>query len=155
LRLPLLELAIPALKQLNQHQFVELKKNLVLLAQAYRVVSLMEWSLFRILERNVQGPRPLEGQYRLSTMSEECRVLLSALAHAGQDDPVLAARALANACGGPALRAIHLARPQPRTKEPRRRTETSKPTTTPAKATLAQSHGHLHRPQRPHQCRRG
>ncbi|MFT5781975.1 MAG: hypothetical protein ACI9EB_001349 [Pseudomonas sp.] len=42
MRLPLLELAIPALKQLNQHQFVELKKNLVLLAQADRVVSLME-----------------------------------------------------------------------------------------------------------------
>lgn len=98
LRLPLLELAIPALKQLDQHQFVELKKNLVLLAQADRVVSLMEWSLFRILERNVQGPRPMNGQYRLTAMREECRVLLSVLAHAGQDDPELAAQAVANAC---------------------------------------------------------
>jgi uncharacterized tellurite resistance protein B-like protein len=38
------------------------------------------------------------GQYRLSEMAEECAVLLSALAHAGHDDPRLAAQALAQAC---------------------------------------------------------
>jgi Zn-dependent protease with chaperone function len=98
LRLPLLELAIPALKQLDQQQFSEIKKNLVLLAQADRVVSLMEWSLFRILERNVQGSLPISGQYRLMAMAEECAVLLSALAYAGHDDPKLAAQAFAQAC---------------------------------------------------------
>lgn len=98
LRLPLLDLLIPALKQLDRQQFTELKHNLVLLAQADQVVSLMEWSLFRILERSVQGPRALEGQYRLSEMAAECAVLLSALAHAGQDDPEMAAQALNKAC---------------------------------------------------------
>jgi Zn-dependent protease with chaperone function len=98
LRLPLLDLLIPALKQLDRQQFIELKHNLVLLAQADQVVSLMEWSLFRILERSVQGPRPVDGQYRLSEMAAECTVLLSALAHAGQADPNLAAQALSKAC---------------------------------------------------------
>lgn len=116
LRLPLLELAIPALKQLDTQQFVELKKNLVLLAQADRVVSLMEWSLFRILERNVQGPRPIEGQYRLSEMAAECAVLLSALAHAGHDDPSLATHALAKACAALPFEPLTLMAPSPELK---------------------------------------
>jgi hypothetical protein len=98
LRLPLLDLAIPALKQLDPQQFAELQRNLVLLAQTDQVINLMEWSLLRILRRNVQGQRPLDGQYRLMDMPAECGVLLSALAHAGHNDPQLAAQALAKAC---------------------------------------------------------
>ncbi|OHC34278.1 MAG: peptidase M48 Ste24p [Pseudomonadales bacterium RIFCSPLOWO2_12_59_9] len=116
LRLPLLELAIPALKQLAPQQFVELKKNLVLLAQADRVVNLMEWSLFRILERSVQGPRPIDGQYRLSEMAAECAVLLSALAHAGHHAPELAAQALAKACAALPFEPLTLAARSPELK---------------------------------------
>ncbi|MDP3846870.1 MAG: M48 family metallopeptidase [Pseudomonas sp.] len=113
LRLPLLELAIPALKQLDRQQFTELKKNLVLLAQADQVVNLMEWSLFRILERSVQGPRPIDGQYRLSEMAAESAVLLSALAHAGHDDPKFAAQALAKACAALPFEPLTLAARSP------------------------------------------
>ena len=98
LRLPLLELAIPALKQLDPEQFSQLQRHLVLLAQADKVISLMEWSLLRILQRSVQGPRPVDGQYRLIDMPAECGVLLSALAHAGHTDAEQAAQALAKAC---------------------------------------------------------
>ncbi|MBX9753263.1 MAG: M48 family metalloprotease [Pseudomonadaceae bacterium] len=116
LRLPLLELAIPALKQLDRQQFTELKNNLVLLAQADQVVSLMEWSLFRILERSVQGPRPIDGQYRLSEMGAESAVLLSALAHAGHDDAKVAAQALAKACAALPFEPLTLAARSPELK---------------------------------------
>jgi Zn-dependent protease with chaperone function len=110
LRLPLLDLAIPALKQLDRAQFAELQSNLVLLAQADRVVNLMEWSLFRILQRNVQIQRPLDGRYKLIQMTEECGVLLSALAHAGHDDPQMAAQALAQACAALPFEPLSLAK---------------------------------------------
>lgn len=109
LRLPLLELAIPALKQLDPEQFAQLQRHLVLLAQADKVISLMEWSLLRILQRNVQGPRPVDGQYRLIDMPAECGVLLSALAHAGHTDTEQAAQALAKACAALPFEPVSLA----------------------------------------------
>jgi Zn-dependent protease with chaperone function len=109
LRLPLLDLAIPALKQLDPEQFAELQRNLVLLAQTDRVISLMEWSLLRILQRNVQGPRPLDGQFRLMDMAAECGVLLSALAHAGHNHAELATQALAKACAALPFEPLSLA----------------------------------------------
>jgi Zn-dependent protease with chaperone function/uncharacterized tellurite resistance protein B-like protein len=109
LRLPLLELAIPALKQLDPEQFSQLQRHLVLLAQADKVISLMEWSLLRILQRNVQGPRPVDGQYRLMEMAAECAVLLSALAHAGHQDSEQAAQALAKACAALPFEPVSLA----------------------------------------------
>ena len=109
LRLPLLELAIPALKQLDPEQFSQLQRHLVLLAQADKVISLMEWSLLRILQRNVQGPRPIDGQYRLIDMPAECGVLLSALAHAGHTDTEQAAQALAKACAALPFEPVSLA----------------------------------------------
>jgi Zn-dependent protease with chaperone function len=109
LRLPLLELAIPALKQLDPEQFAQLQRHLVLLAQADKVISLMEWSLLRILQRNVQGPRPIDGQYRLIDMPAECAVLLSALAHAGHTNTEQAAQALAKACAALPFEPVSLA----------------------------------------------
>lgn len=109
LRLPLLELSIPALKQLDTEQFAQLQRHLALLAQADKVISLMEWSLLRILQRNVQGPRPVDGQYRLMEMAAECAVLLSALAHAGHQDSEQAAQALAKACAALPFEPVSLA----------------------------------------------
>jgi Zn-dependent protease with chaperone function/uncharacterized tellurite resistance protein B-like protein len=109
LRLPLLELAIPALKQLDPEQFTQLQRHLVLLAQADKVISLMEWSLLRILQRNVPGPRLVDGQYRLIDMPNECAVLLSALAHAGHTDTEQAAQALAKACAALPFEPVSLA----------------------------------------------
>ncbi|MHA6495100.1 M48 family metallopeptidase [Pseudomonas borbori] len=86
LRLPLLELAIPVLKQLAKDQWATLQSNLILLAKADRKIDLLEWTLLRILQRNVEGPRPLNGKYHLLELADESAVLLSALAHAGHAD---------------------------------------------------------------------
>lgn len=98
LRLPLLELSIPALKQLENAEQLSLRRNLAALILADRHVSLMEWSLLRIIERNLSGPRPIDGRHHLVELAQESQVLLSALAHAGHADPNEAAAAFAAAC---------------------------------------------------------
>jgi len=98
LRLPLLELAIPALKQLENDQQLALRRNLATLILADKQVSLMEWSLLRIIERNLAGPRPIDGRHHLVELAHESQVLLSALAHAGHADPTEAGAAFAAAC---------------------------------------------------------
>ena len=97
LRLPLLELAIPALKQLSKAQWATLQRNLIMLAKADRKVDLLEWTLLRILQRNIDGPRPLNGRYHLLELADESALLLSALAHAGHTAPDQAAQAFASA----------------------------------------------------------
>lgn len=87
LRLPLLELLIPTLKQLDVGQQLALRRQLTILILADRQVSLVEWSLLRIVERNLAPPRPIDGHYQLVARAEDCQVLLSALAHAGHADP--------------------------------------------------------------------
>ncbi|TLX54750.1 peptidase M48 Ste24p [Stutzerimonas nosocomialis] len=86
-RLALLELAIPVLKQLEREGLVRLKQNLGALILADRKVSLMEWSLLRIVERNIAGPRWVDGRHSLEAVRDEVAVLLSALALAGHDEP--------------------------------------------------------------------
>ena len=98
LRLPLLELAIPALKQLENEQKLGLRRNLAALVMVDGHVSLMEWSLLRIIECNLSRPRLVEGRHRLIDLARECQVLLSALAHAGHADPLKARAAFASAC---------------------------------------------------------
>ncbi len=97
LRLPLLELAMPALKQLGKAQWAVLQRNLIALAKADRKIELLEWTLLRILQRNIEGPRPLDGRYHLLELADESALLLSALAHAGHAAPAQAAQAFASA----------------------------------------------------------
>lgn len=97
LRLPLLELAMPALKQLSKEQWAILQRNLIALAKADRKIELLEWTLLRILQRNIEGPRPLNGRYHLLELADESALLLSALAHAGHAAPDQAAQAFARA----------------------------------------------------------
>lgn len=55
MRLSLLDLAMPALKQLAADQFAALKANLAVLIRADGRVALLEWTLLRIVERNVEA----------------------------------------------------------------------------------------------------
>ncbi|WP_028238893.1 M48 family metallopeptidase [Stutzerimonas azotifigens] len=96
-RLPLLELAIPALKQLDRRQMLELRRQMATLIRADGRVSLMEWCLLRIVERNLAGPRPLHGTEELAALCGEARVLMAVLAHAGHADEGAAARAFETA----------------------------------------------------------
>ncbi|WP_248798244.1 M48 family metallopeptidase [Pseudomonas sp. MWU13-2105] len=99
-RLPLIDLAIPALKQLGKSEFASMKQNMALLIRADERVELLEWTLLRIVERNVEGLRTVTGKYRLESLAAEVAVLLSFLCLAGQADPRQARQAFAHGSGG-------------------------------------------------------
>ncbi|QXI31281.1 M48 family metallopeptidase [Pseudomonas vanderleydeniana] len=97
-RLALIDLAIPALKQLGKEEFAAMKRGMAVLIRADDRVELLEWTLLRIVERNVEGLRSVAGKYRLEALAEEVSLLLSFLARAGQGDPKLAGQAFAYGC---------------------------------------------------------
>ncbi|NWE71158.1 M48 family metallopeptidase [Pseudomonas gingeri] len=99
-RLALIDLAIPALKQLGKGEFAAVKQNMALLIRADDRVELLEWTLLRIVERNVEGLRSVTGKYRLESLVDEVAVLLSFLSRAGQADPRQAGLAYAHGCAG-------------------------------------------------------
>ncbi len=83
LRLPLLELCLPALKQLSAEQQNRFLQCINALINADKKISLMEWALYRIvLHNNYQVP-PRERNHSLQHQQTECALLLSILAHAG------------------------------------------------------------------------
>ncbi len=107
-RLCLVDLAMPALKQLSPEQFRVLRGHMARLIRADGRVELLEWTLLRIVERNLLPPRPQDGRYRLAELEGEVQVLLSLLAHAGSATPFQAQAALTHAsadlpCGPLAL----------------------------------------------------
>ncbi len=82
--LPLVELALPALKQLSRPQYLRFMSQLSQLMAADGRITLFEWSLFKILRYNLDPP-PLKSQNaKLEELNKSCEVLLSALAGAGQ-----------------------------------------------------------------------
>ncbi|CDF84854.1 peptidase, M48 family [Pseudomonas knackmussii B13] len=78
-RLPLLDLAMPALKQLDTPQFETLRQNMALLIKADGRVKLLEWTLLRIVERNLRPGSARIGNLPLEDLQEEAAVLLSFL----------------------------------------------------------------------------
>jgi Zn-dependent protease with chaperone function len=94
LRLPLLDLAIPSLKQLGKKTFAAVKRNLNLLIEADHDIDLLEWTLLRIVERNVDGAPAVQFKFGLFQCADELTVLLGTLANAGQPDPKNALAAL-------------------------------------------------------------
>lgn len=83
LRLPLVELALPALKQLSAQQRGAFKAGLVALIRADRNVSLREWALYRILRHNLESPALVPRYVALEQLPGETALLLSVLAYAG------------------------------------------------------------------------
>jgi len=89
-RLPLLELSLPALKQLTKEQYEQFRKNVVSLMQADARIDLYEWALYRVLLHHL-SPAKIKfselGSIRsLKLIGKACGVLLSAMAEAGTDD---------------------------------------------------------------------
>ncbi len=89
-RLPVVELAIPALKQLSDKQHDIFMANLKALIEADDHVSLFEYALYRMLKHHLPKPGEKVNQtkvryIKLGEVIEPCSVLLSALAHGGHD----------------------------------------------------------------------
>ncbi|MFK4751707.1 M48 family metallopeptidase [Oceanobacter antarcticus] len=97
-RLPLVELAIPALKQLSENQYRAFHALLVGLMKADGQIDLFEWCLFRLLSQYLSGQfdkvSPVKARYsKPDPVADDIAVLLSYLADKGHDHPDEAANA--------------------------------------------------------------
>jgi Zn-dependent protease with chaperone function len=91
LRLPLVEIALPALGALTPAQHDLFKANVVVLVEADQAIDLFEWSLHRILLRDLerrQGrmPAPRVKHRSADVLLSECELLISVLAYVGHRD---------------------------------------------------------------------
>jgi Zn-dependent protease with chaperone function len=103
-RLPLLEIALPALRALTAAQRNLFESNVAVLMETDDEIDLFEWSVRLILQRDLQalrthdaGPRVV--YHTLADVTADAGLLMSALAHIGHDDVVGSARAFAQARG--------------------------------------------------------
>ena len=98
IRLPLLDLAMPAMKELSPEQYTGFESVLHALVKSDDNQSLFEWTLLRILEKRLGAhfrppARDFYGYEALAQMIEETGVLLSVMAHAGHSKPEEAKKA--------------------------------------------------------------
>jgi uncharacterized tellurite resistance protein B-like protein len=91
LKLPVIDLALPALRHLapaDYPQFAQLVQELI---EYDRAIDLFEYTLQKILFRHLRSyyepaSKPGVGYSSLKSLLAECSILLSALAHIGQED---------------------------------------------------------------------
>ncbi len=103
-RLPLVDLALPALRALSPRQYDQFRKSFWALVRADNRLGLFEWTLAQVLMRHLQPQfesvrAPSVQYYALTRLGEPISVLLSTLAHAGQgieDAPARSPRPLGN-----------------------------------------------------------
>ena len=101
-RLPLLDIAMPALKQLSLDQYNVFRRNVLRLIEADERLDLLEWSLQKILLGHLDAhffkAAPAPSVHRdFASLAQEVALFLSLLAHAGQPDERAAERAFAAA----------------------------------------------------------
>ena len=89
-RLPLIDMAMPALRQLSLPQYERFKKNIQFLVEIDKKVSVFEWSLQKILFNNLQAvfvktaaSRAIYSSFK--PLVKECSLLLSILIYVGKD----------------------------------------------------------------------
>jgi Zn-dependent protease with chaperone function len=87
-RLPVIEIALPALRALTAEQYRLFKRNVEVLVRADERIELFEWSLHRILLHELEAHHgtatPPRVRHRsLAPLQTQCELLLSVLAHAG------------------------------------------------------------------------
>ena len=90
-RLPVIDIAIPALKQLSLSQYKSFRGNLIALIEMDSRVDLLEWSLQKILFRHLDGqffkPAPMKARYSdPGRLKKEIELVLSVMARAGAQD---------------------------------------------------------------------
>lgn len=105
LRLPLVDLAIPALRFLSVNQFITFRKIVKALIEMDQQVDVFEYALQRVLVYHLDpvfGKKPKRqpvNYYAIRGLEEHVSVLLSVLARKGQKDSAAAAAAFAAASG--------------------------------------------------------
>ena len=97
-RLPLIDLAVPALQQMSPSQYAEFRGVVKELAEADQEISLFEYTLQRVVRQNLESRfgKPQRRQvafYSVAGVKQQCEQLLSTLAYAGQHEAGDAERA--------------------------------------------------------------
>lgn len=90
-RLPIIDIAIPALKQLSLDQYQAFRDNLTALIEMDSRIDLLEWSLQKILFNHLDGQffklaRTNMRYSHVGQLKQEMQLILSVLAYAGQQD---------------------------------------------------------------------
>jgi Zn-dependent protease with chaperone function len=101
-RLPIIDLAIPALKQLSLEQYQVFKSNLAALIEMDEKVNMLEWSVQKIVSAHLDAQFFKLAQtamhlYDTGQVSKEIELTLSVLAHAGHEEQSEVAKAFAAA----------------------------------------------------------
>ncbi|MGA2175127.1 MAG: M48 family metallopeptidase [Verrucomicrobiota bacterium] len=91
-KLPLVDLALPALSHLSPAQYEEFRAAAEYLIESDGQVEFFEFVLQKIVLRHLDGQfkgarKPIIQYYTLSGVAGDCAVLLSALAYVGQQEP--------------------------------------------------------------------
>ena len=91
-KLPLVDLALPGLQQLSPRQFQQFRVAVQKLVESDGEIDLFEYVLQKIVLRHLEphfapARKPVTQYYALKPLAADCAVLLSALAHLGQDQP--------------------------------------------------------------------
>jgi uncharacterized tellurite resistance protein B-like protein len=92
-RLPLVDLALPALRSMSKPQYQAFSSCFVTMVQADHQIDLFEWMLSQVLLRHLRPQfervsPPRVYYYGLQKLAEPCSTLLSAIAYAGNNDDV-------------------------------------------------------------------
>jgi hypothetical protein len=90
-RIPLIDLALPALRRLSMQQFEQFRTALKTLIASDRETDLFEYMLQKIVVRHLEtyffpARKPVTQFYDLRPLVRDCGVLLSTTAYAGQED---------------------------------------------------------------------
>ncbi len=101
-RIPLLDISIATLKEMEPEDFPDFKNTILRLVDADGKISLFEYTvktmLLRHLEYSFSKPSSPQVKYRsIKSLNEEVRIILSALAHHGVDDKKMRAEAFSKA----------------------------------------------------------
>jgi Zn-dependent protease with chaperone function len=99
-RLPLIELSLPALRQMATGQFEEFDRAVHWIIESDRQVDLFEYALRHMLRRHLEPQfrkprRPVTQYYVLKPVLSDVALLLSGLAHVGHEDREATLRAFA------------------------------------------------------------
>lgn len=99
-KIPLVDLALPALRQLSPAQFQQFRAAIHTLVESDRQIDLFEYMLQKIVLRHLEPnfiptPKRVTQFYDLKPLAADCGVLLSATAYAGQEDAAHAQTAFA------------------------------------------------------------
>ena len=90
-RLPIIDIALPSLKQFSLDQYQTFKSNLAALIEMDGKVNMLEWSLQKILQSHLEAqffkPVNMDMQnFEMDKLKSEIELLLSVLAYAGHED---------------------------------------------------------------------